>query len=540
MKVSEGKKSLASSPAYVRAAVLVAAVAALGLLVGAISARAPVLIVFAVIGGLALLVVIWFKPFWGVLLALVSNLVIPQAGPNWDLGIQVAVVGETRGLHFNVHEIIMALVLFTVFIKMLLAIWKKDWDEIRDLVKSPISIGVALYVLTSVLACFVGIINDADGLVVLFRFVRTVILAYIFFMVIYAVRDRRQFQFLVVIMLICFTLVAGIGLVQKALGENWSKNTFNEKWLDWIGYPKDVNYVAGESSAQAYRINSTFAHPNILGGYLVFALPFFISFLSLTWRQQRYWLFLLVLIALGINLAALFLTGSRAAWVAAGAIAFLYGLFGFFDRRMWLVVVTVLLILALIVVMLNPPDFVKKRFSGLSAQEAAEARMYQYRLALDYFLEHPIFGIGMGMEGTRINENNLRYTWAAVENTFLTYMVSHGVVGLSALLLLFAIYWAVLLKARAGSHRDPYIYFNAEAFSLGMVGFFVSNMFGAWLLFAIPMVTLLWFYMGLAGSLYNIYLEEQAVPQPQLPLAMSLVSTPSFVTAGARQRNGAT
>jgi O-antigen ligase len=494
-------------------------VALLGLFAGALSSRLPVLIAFGIIGGIALFVIIYWKPFIGVVLFLISNLVIPQAGPNWNLGIQVAIVGETRGLHFNVHEIIMAMVLLTVIIKMLISIWEKEWDELAKLVRSPIAIGVALYALTSILACFVGLINDANGLLVIFRFVRTVFFAYIFFMVLYVVRDRREFQILIVTMLICFTLVAMFGLVQKALGEDWSIK-FKEKVLSKLGYPEDINYVAGESDAQAYRINSTLVHPNILGGYLVFALPFFVSFLSLTWRLRRYWLFIVVFIALAINCAALFLTGSRAAWVAAGCIALLYGIFGFFDRRVWLVAVTILLVFALIFVMLNPPEFVKKRFSGLSAQEAAQARIYQYKLAIDYFLEHPIFGIGMGMEGQRITENNLRYTWAAVENLYLTYLVSHGIVGLLALLLVFALYWGVLLKTRRRSRGDPWIYFSAEAFILGMVGFTVSNMFGAWLLFAIPMVTLLWFYAGMSASLYNICREEgeEVVEQPRLPI----------------------
>jgi len=528
IKANDGKLGLASAPPYIRAAAIIAVVAVLGLIAGVAFARLPLLIAFGVIAGIALFVIIYWKPFVGVVIFLFCNLVIPQAGPNWNLGIQVAIVGETRGLHFNVHEIAMAMVLLAVIIKMFLAVWKKDWGELSKLVKSPISIGVALYLITSIIACCIGLINDANGLLVIFRFVRTVFFAYIFFMVLYVVRDRKQFQILVVTMLVCFTLVAAFGLVQKALGETWS-NQFAEKYLDKLGYPKDVNYVAGESDAQAYRINSTFLHPNILGGYLVFALPFFVSFLSLTWRLRRYWLLLLVFIGLAINCAALFLTGSRAAWVAAGCMALLYGLFGFFDRRVWLVAVTVLLIFALIFVMLNPPEFVKKRFWGLSAQEAAQARIYQYRQALDYFLEHPLFGIGMGMEGQRITENNQRYMWAAVENLYLTYMVSHGIVGLLALLLVFALYWGILLKARHGSRDDPWIYFSAEAFILGMVGFTVSNMFGAWLLFAIPMVTLLWFYMGMAASLYNIYLaeSEEVVEQPRLPIPdMSTSSLP--------------
>jgi hypothetical protein len=222
IKATRQKSGLGGSPAHIRVALLVVAIAFLGLLVGAISSRVPVLILFAVIGGIALFVVIYNNLFVGVLLFLISNLVIPQAGPSWNLGIQVAMVGETRGLHFNVHEIIMFMVLIAVIIKMLLAIWEKDWDEFAKLVKSPVTIGVGLYLLTSILACFVGWINDANGLLILFRFVRTVFFCYIFFMIIYVVRDRKQFQVLVVTMLICFTIIALFGLVQKALGETWS------------------------------------------------------------------------------------------------------------------------------------------------------------------------------------------------------------------------------------------------------------------------------------------------------------------------------
>lgn len=102
-----------------------------------------------------------------------------------------------------------------------------------------------------------------------------------------------------------------------------------------------------------------------------------------------------------------------------------------------------------------------------------------------------------------------------MENAYLTYLVSHGLVGLTAFLLLFAIYWGTLLRARSASRHDPYIYFHAEAFILGMVGYAVANMFGAWILFAIPMLTLFWFYLGMGSVLYNLYREEAATrPAP--------------------------
>lgn len=476
---------------------LLATAGAAGMIAGLVSTQLPAKVVFILLGGATLFAVIYRYPLLGVGVALFFNLTLPQAGPTWNLGIQVAVAGEARGIHFNIHEIVMALTFVAWVLRSFTG--KSEWKR-----SSPISFAILLYVITNIVACFVGIIHGGSILVMAFRFVRTVVFVYVFFLVLNLVTTRRQVQGLLVIMMVCFTLVATFGLVQKAIGQ--AKTEYiAEKVLSRLGYPKDVNYVAGESEAQAYRINSTFLHPNVLGGYLVFALPFFVSLLSYAWRRGRRLIWFLLLVGLGVNLSALFLTGSRAAWVAAGCIALLYGAFGFADRRVWLTAATVILVTALVLVMLNPPEFVKKRFTSLSAREAAEARMYQYRMAIDFFLEHPFLGLGMGMEGQRIVEANLRETWVAVENAFLTYLVSHGLVGFVFFLSLFIVYWFCLYQARRGSREDPHLYFLCEAFLLGMVGYAVSNLFGAWLLFAIPMLTLFWFFLGMGASLHNLY-----------------------------------
>lgn len=514
MKVAPASERARGLPSSRKTSAILAVTATTGIAVGLISTRAPVIVVFGVLGGCALFALIYSNLLLGIALFAVFNLVIPQAGPTWNLGLGTAMLGEGRGIHFNLQEIVMAM----TFVAWVIRATKKEaaWKTYN-----PVMIGIALYVLTSILACFIGIINGANGLVLAFRFVRTVVFVYMFFPLINIVRTREAFHKLIIVMLVCFTLVAAFGLVQKGIGQTKTE-WIAEHVFKKLGYPTQVNYVAGESEGQAYRINSTFLHPNILGGYLVFALPFFVSLLSLYWRRRQTFVWFLLLVGLGANLAALFLTGSRAAWVSFGVIALAYGLFGFMDRRVWLAAATVMMIIALIFVMLHPPDFVKKRFSGISAKEAVEARAYSYKIALDTFLAHPFFGIGMGMEGQRLTENNIRYLWAAVENAYLTYLVSHGLVGLTAFLLMFAIYWCLLLRARSGSRDDPFVYFHAEAFILGMVGYAVANMFGAWILFAIPMLTLFWFYLGMGSVLYNLYREERAVK----PIPFFAISSP--------------
>lgn len=471
----------------------------LGAVVGLASTRLPLKIAFAGMAGVAVFILIYRNLYFGICLYLVFNLTLPQAGPSLDIGMQVAAVGETRGLHFNIHEIVMTMVLVAWLIRIM-----QGKSTLKQ--GSPLILPIVAYVLSNILACFIGVINGASSLIMVFRFVRTVFFVYIVFILINNLLTRKQIQQLLLIVLICSTLVAGFGVLQKAVGQA-NTEKIAEKVLARLGFPEEVNYVAGGGEEQAYRINSTFLHPNVLGAYMVLALPFFVSLL---WFYRRNWQRLLLLAGIVLNLACLYFTGSRAAWIALGVIAVIYSLFSLFDGRLILLAVTIFMVVAMLFFIISPPDFIKKRTVSFSAQEAAKARMSQYKLAIDFFMESPIFGIGMGMEGERIETNNIRSQWAAVENVYLTLLVSHGLLGLALFLLVWVMYWGMLFLVRAGSKDDPFMRYSSEALILGLVGIAVSSMFGAWLIFAIPMFTLLWFFIGLGASLYNIFQREEA------------------------------
>ena len=95
-----------------------------------------------------------------------------------------------------------------------------------------------------------------------------------------------------------------------------------------------------------------------------------------------------------------------------------------------------------------------------------------------------------------------------MENVYLTYLVSECLLCLATFLLVLVFYWVLLLWARKNSEDDDFVHFYSEALILGMVGFAVSNLFGAWLLFAVPMITLFWFFIAMGTSMYNIFGEE--------------------------------
>ncbi len=494
-----------SGISVLQAAILGVAVAA-SAIAGLAVSFLPLKIVFGAIAGIILFFIIYRNIQVGLILFVALNATLPQAGLSMGGALQVGYVGETRGLHFNFHEIVMLMVLVAWLIDAFLL--KKTWRE-----NSPLIIPALAFVAISVVACFIGLANGSSVLFVGFRFMRSVFFVYIFFVVLNNVKSRRQVMQLIAVFLICATLVAGYGLLQKAMGQAWAEKQA-QNVLAKLGYPSDVNYVAGESTTQAYRINSTFLQPNVLGGYLVFALPFFISLL---WATRKKWLRFLLLAGLLINLACLFFTGSRAAWIAAVAIFFFLGVSGFFDRRMILAFGVILMLVAILVVAVAPPQFVQRRFSSQSATEASKIRMYQYEVAIDVFLQHPFLGIGMGMEGKTVIAEGVRAQWMAVENMYLTYLVSIGAIGLLSFLLVFAFYWGILLRAWRRA-QDKFIKYTSEGLTGGMIGIAVASFFGAWLIFATPMVSLFWFFIGMGAVMGKLSWQPAEVPVPRAAL----------------------
>ena len=121
---------------------------------------------------------------------------------------------------------------------------KASWRE-----RNPIVVPIILYVLSNILACFIGTINGASFLIMIFRFVRTVFFVYIIFVLINNLKTRRQFEILILILLVCSTLVATYGITQKVIGqtntEKIAKQVFSK-----LGVPDSVNYVAGEGKGR--------------------------------------------------------------------------------------------------------------------------------------------------------------------------------------------------------------------------------------------------------------------------------------------------
>jgi len=205
------------------------------------------------------------------------------------------------------------------------------------------------------------------------------------------------------------------------------------------------------------RVQGTFAHPNILAFFLVLqiALVLFVQVsTAIAWsaRTRR-----LILLALPVLVLLLLETKTRSAWGAAGALFFIFAIWC--DRR-------VLLVLLLSPLALLFDVGITERLSdlqgGLGAQdldqldEETRVNSYVWRVVLwsssmPWFWERPLFGYGIGafrffsteffpllIDGQGVDAHSL----------YVQTMFEVGIIGLLALLLVFAAACYQLLKGR--------------------------------------------------------------------------------------------
>ena len=93
LKVSLKERYKPRSWPLSRLDVLLATIVVLGTIIGLASTRLPFLYVAIAFAGIALFFLIYRYLWLGLGLFLLLNLTIPQAGPTWNLGMQVMVEG---------------------------------------------------------------------------------------------------------------------------------------------------------------------------------------------------------------------------------------------------------------------------------------------------------------------------------------------------------------------------------------------------------------------------------------------------------------
>lgn len=297
---------------------------------------------------------------------------------------------------------------------------------------------------------------DMDSFFILFKRWVTPILLY--FLGLSIVRDRETFKKTVFVIMLATFMIALMAI------------------RDYMN--------AGTGSMDSSRIGGVFAQPNMLGGFFVYNMFFFLGFFLYYGRSLKYWLLLIPFL---VCFRGIMVTFSRGAYLS---FAFGASMLTFFRSKI-LFICVLLLLLALLA---NPqflPEGIQYRlsqtFSGgkvLSANVAdvadssAGKRLLVWDGAVKMIMAEPLLGFGYATFPSVIGTYAPDVKGMDAHNTYLILAAEMGIPALLMFLLILIVviknsWW--LLK-----HTEDR-YFKSFALGVlgGVFGLILVNMFGS-------------------------------------------------------------
>jgi O-antigen ligase/tetratricopeptide (TPR) repeat protein len=254
--------------------------------------------------------------------------------------------------------------------------------------------------------------------------------------------------------------------------------------LEWDGASVFAGYV---------RPFATMAHPNLLGAYLVMALPLVAAMAERAIRQRRRFAAVAFAVLAVAAVAIIILTISRAAWLA-GVCVFAVLLAGWWFARARRAVVVlaaapILCAVLAVVAYLAVPAVERGPIRETLAQRTRHlgdgaGRWQIWRAAWGVFLDHPLTGSGLDTFRLAFGAERPADYWqqegdaspTKAHNEILHTLATQGLLGGVALVALFAGLGVAAVRSwrRAAPEDQPFL----AAVTACVIGFAVTNVFG--------------------------------------------------------------
>ena len=270
-----------------------------------------------------------------------------------------------------------------------------------------------------------------------------------------AVTNRNQLDALLSLMVVAAAAVSAYGILQYFFHWGYQSNA----WID--------NDMFSDIS---FRVTSTLANPNMLGQYLILAVPIGGAKLlsAKDWASRAFYF-----ICCGLMCVCMLLTMSRGAWLGllfAGAVFFLL-----LNPRLML-----LLPVALVGLWLLLPDTIINRFASIGNLSDASTtfRVYIWMGTLAMLKHNWLSGIGPGADA--FNMVYPAYSLNGIftphsHNLFLQIVCDAGITALAVFLILLFVYFRMMCSA-ISRERDWTSRVHQIAFTGGVCGFLVQAM----------------------------------------------------------------
>ena len=229
-----------------------------------------------------------------------------------------------------------------------------------------------------------------------------------------SIKNKEDFNKIVVMLVFSATLVALYGLYQYVVGVE-----IDAAWLDVENNP-DIRT----------RVYSVFHNPNILAEYLIMTIPLSVSLFWYSKRMHKKVIFLGTTLAMSL---ALVLTLSRGGWLGFAFSALIFILL--VEKRLLLTLVPI----TLAGVYLLPQTIINRILSIKNLSDTSNAyRIEMWDITIDIIRDHWIAGVGFGhLPFKQTFETYIRTmpTFHA-HNTYLETAAEMGIPGLLVFLLL--------------------------------------------------------------------------------------------------------
>lgn len=321
------------------------------------------------------------------------------------------------------------------------------------------------------LAGWVSILGSVDPILSTYHVVRFVILLLFY---LYIVNEIHLAQWVVIPVAIQVVIqsISAIGqsLAQSSLG----LGLLGEHTLDPNQPGISIVSMAGMRFLRAYGLSD---HPNILGGCLAFGLILLLAVVLYGTKRQSLFASAGFLIAV----VALVATFSRSAWLSLMVAASFLVAGEAFARRwdsvkraVWLAAASLLVMSPFLFQNLGAFE-ARANVGNVAQDDQMQERAYLLDAGNTLFVEHPVFGIGLGATALALKDRfeTFRLDYQPPHFTLLTVVVETGLAGGVFYFLLLAAPALVFLFRWQEIFNHPYL-MGALALSVGL---FVVGLF---------------------------------------------------------------
>lgn len=244
------------------------------------------------------------------------------------------------------------------------------------------------------------------------------------------------------------------------------------------------------------RISGTFMDlgANEMGAYSVMLALVSLGCLISLWNQKKWrYIFILFFMCSALSLLYSYSRGGYISFLLGGMIIILK-----FEHKKKIILP---LILAITIGMFNLPKSVEERFSTINSSEeerdeSAQSRFVFWAIALEKYLERPVFGFGYyTVQDKRINPHEMD-----THNYYVKVIVERGLVGIITFIILLRLFWRLPKENIKSFNSGTFEYGLMLGLTGALAALMLGNMFGD-RFSHYPISTSLWTYIALISIL---------------------------------------